>query len=64
MHLALMSLGISKNDEVVIPDISWVATASSVVYTGAKPIFADIEKEIFNNNEISSRQEIIENLNF
>ena len=45
MHLALMSLGISKNDEVVIPDISWVATASSVVYTGAKPIFADIEKD-------------------
>ena len=45
MHLALMSLGISKNDEVIIPDISWVATASSVVYTGAKPIFADIEKD-------------------
>ena len=45
MHLALMSLGISKNDEVIIPDISWVVTASSVVYTGAKPIFADIEKD-------------------
>ena len=44
LHLGLLSLGIGHGDEVIVPDISWVATASAVVYTGAKPIFCDIEE--------------------
>lgn len=42
LHLALVALGVGKGDEVIVPDMSWVATASAVCYTGAKPVFADV----------------------
>lgn len=45
MHLALKGLGVENDDEVIVPDITWVATASVVTYVGAKPIFADIDKD-------------------
>jgi perosamine synthetase len=44
LHLSLMALGIGAGDEVLVPDITWVATASAVRYVGAKPIFVDIDK--------------------
>lgn len=44
LHLGLLSLGIGPGDEVIMPDISWVATASVVAYTGATPVFCDIEE--------------------
>ncbi|MGO9449515.1 MAG: DegT/DnrJ/EryC1/StrS family aminotransferase [Candidatus Binataceae bacterium] len=43
LHLALASLGIGDGDEVVMPTLTFVATASAVLYTGAKPVFADVE---------------------
>lgn len=43
LHLAMASLGLSPGDEVIVPAVTWVATASAVAYTGATPIFADIE---------------------
>ena len=42
LHLALVALGIGDGDEVIVPDISWVATASVVRYVGAEPVFADV----------------------
>jgi perosamine synthetase len=45
LHLALMGLGVGPGDEVLVPEVSWVATASAVVYTGAKPVFVDIEPD-------------------
>lgn len=45
LHLALAALGIGKGDEVIIPSLTFVATANSVMYTGAKPVFVDIDKE-------------------
>jgi len=46
LHLCLKSLGITKGDEVIIPDMTFVATASSVLFTGATPVFADIDNDL------------------
>jgi hypothetical protein len=45
LHLALLAMGIGNGDEVLVPDITWVATASAVMYVGAKPIFIDIDPD-------------------
>ena len=42
IHLALLSLGIKRGDEVIVPDLTWVASAAPIVYVGAKPVFADV----------------------
>jgi len=41
LHLALNALNIEKGDEVLVPDLSFIATANSVKYCNAKPIFVD-----------------------
>ncbi len=43
LHLSLLALGIGPGDEVIVPEVTWVATASAVRYVGATPIFADID---------------------
>jgi dTDP-4-amino-4,6-dideoxygalactose transaminase len=43
LHLALASLGLKKGAEVILPSFTFVATANAVLYTGAKPVFADIK---------------------
>ena len=45
LHLILLGLGVKKGDEVIVPDMTWVATASAVKYVGAKPVFVDIDKD-------------------
>ena len=42
LHLALVSLGIVEGDEVIVPDLTFAATANAVIYTGAKPIFCEV----------------------
>lgn len=44
LHLALLALGIGPGDEVILPDLSWIATASAVVYTGATPVMCDVQE--------------------
>jgi len=34
----LVSLGIKEGDEVIVPDLTFIATANAVAYTGAKPV--------------------------
>ena len=43
LHLALASLGLKEGDEVILPSLTFVATANAVLYSGAKPVFADIK---------------------
>ncbi len=45
LHLALVALGIGEGDEVLVPSLTFVATANSVRYVGAKPIFVDSDPE-------------------
>jgi len=43
LHLACLAVGIGPGDEVIVPSLTFVATANSVRYTGALPVFADVE---------------------
>ncbi len=45
LHLALVALGVGPGDEVIIPDLTFAATANAVLYTGATPVIVDIEPE-------------------
>lgn len=48
LHLALISLGISKGDEVIIPTFTMIASAFAVCYTGAIPVFVDADIDSWN----------------
>jgi len=43
LHLALLALGIGKDDEVIVPNLTFAASANAVLYTGATPILVDID---------------------
>ena len=58
LYLSLKALGIKKNDEVIIPDLTFAATANSVLQTGAIPVLADINEETLN----ISAESIIKNI--
>jgi len=45
LHLSLITLGVGPGDEVIVPDITWVASAQVVNYVGATPVFADIHPD-------------------
>ncbi|MFH1657168.1 MAG: DegT/DnrJ/EryC1/StrS family aminotransferase [bacterium] len=45
LHLSYLSLGLKKGDEVIVPNITWVATVEPLCYIGAKLIFVDIEPD-------------------
>jgi perosamine synthetase len=43
IHLALLALGVGPGDEVIVPDITWIASAAPITYVGATPVFADVD---------------------
>lgn len=48
LHAVLHALGIKPGDEVIVPSFTFISTANSVLFTGAKPVFADIDEKTFN----------------
>ena len=47
LHLALITLGVKPGDEVIVGDYTFPATGHSVMWTGAKPVFADVRPDIW-----------------
>lgn len=46
LHLSLKAAGLTKGDEVIIPDLTFVATANAVLLCGATPVLADIDEDL------------------
>jgi len=45
LHLALVAMGVGSGDEVIVPNLTFGATANAVIHTGASPVFADIDAD-------------------
>jgi dTDP-4-amino-4,6-dideoxygalactose transaminase len=48
LHIALAAAGVEPGDEVIVPALSFVATAQAVLHQGAQPVFADIDPKTYN----------------
>ena len=60
LHLALLALGVRPGDEVLVPTLTFVACANSVVYCGAKPVFVDVDREIWSIDASKIEEQITE----
>ena len=45
LHLACLAAGLKKDDEAIVPPLTFAATANAVLYCGAKPVFADVRRD-------------------
>lgn len=48
LHAALYELGIGKDDEVIVPVLTFIATINPILYVGAKPVIVDVDPETWN----------------
>jgi len=48
LHLGLLSIGIEKDDEVIVPSFSFIASVNSILFCNANPVFCDVDKKTFN----------------
>jgi perosamine synthetase len=47
LHATMMAYGIGPGDEVIVPSFTFIATANAPLFTGARPVFADVEEETY-----------------
>lgn len=45
LHMSLWALGVGPGDEVIVPDMTWIASVAPVAYLGATPVFVDVEAD-------------------
>jgi dTDP-4-amino-4,6-dideoxygalactose transaminase len=58
LHLAMIVAGIREGDEVICPSMSYVATANSIKYVGAKPVFAEVNPKTYNLDVVDTERKI------
>jgi len=58
LHLAMVALGLGPGDEVIVPTLTFVATANVVRYCGARPIFVDVEPDSWTMNSALIEEKI------
>ncbi|UKT62192.1 DegT/DnrJ/EryC1/StrS family aminotransferase [Pedobacter mucosus] len=61
IHLALLALGIGSGDEVIVPTLTYIASANAIAYTGAKPVFVDSLADTWQMNPADVRAKITPN---
>lgn len=58
LHASLLAAGVGPGDEVIVPAFSFIATATAVSMTGAKPVFVDVDGTTFNINPLKIHNKI------
>jgi len=58
LHLAMIVAGVKEGDEVICPSMSYVATANSIKYVGAKPVFAEVNPSTYNLDVVDTERKI------
>lgn len=63
LHIALLLSGVKQDDEVITQSLTFVATANAISYTGAKPVFVDVDKDTMGLSPDALRKWLKENIN-
>jgi perosamine synthetase len=58
LHLILAAMGIGPGDEVIVPAFTWIATVNVVIYCGATPVFADVDRVTNNIDPVDIARKI------
>jgi perosamine synthetase len=58
LHMALLVLGVGPGDEVIVPSLSFIATANAVRYVGATPVFAEVDPRTYNLDPADAERRI------
>jgi len=58
LHAAIMAAGVKRDDEVIVPSFTFVATAEAIALAGAKPVFTDIDPQTYNLSPEATKKSI------
>lgn len=56
LHMALLEAGVGRDDEVIVPALTFIATVNPVLYVGAKPVFVDVDARTWNMDPVRVSQ--------
>jgi dTDP-4-amino-4,6-dideoxygalactose transaminase len=62
LHLALMMLGVERDTEVITQPLTFIATANAISYSGAKPVFLDVDRETLGLSPLALKNWLGENV--